>query len=75
MTNVRILDVFRTHAQNESGKVCVMKSTLHFSAFTFLKKQCIYSKLGLNGTQYNDVKLGVGIERARCHGIVSGKSL
>ena len=27
MTNVTILDVFRTHAQKESGKVLEMKST------------------------------------------------
>ena len=40
MTNITILGVFRTHAQKEYGKGL----------------QCIYSKSGINGTQYKDLK-------------------
>ena len=40
----------------------------------FYKQQCIYSKSGLNGTQYKDVKRGMGVESARFHGIVNGES-
>ena len=64
MTNVTILGVFRTHAQKEYGNVLEMKSTyiLNILAllFFFLNSQCIYSKSGLNGTQYKGVKWGVG---------------
>ena len=60
MTNVTILDVFRMHAQKEYGKVLEMKSTsiLNILAllFFFKNSQCIYSKSGLNGTQYKGVK-------------------
>ena len=59
MTNVTLLGVFRTHAQKEYGKFLEMKSIpiLNILAFLlFLNWQCIYSKSGLNGTQYKDVK-------------------
>ena len=59
MTNITILGVFRTHAQEEYGKVWEMKSTptysLHFSTFIFLKLAMHFLKSGLNGTQYKDV--------------------
>ena len=35
----------------------------------------MYSKFSLNGTQYNYLKRGVGVESARFHGIVNGESL
>ena len=35
----------------------------------------IYSKFGLNGTQYKDVKWGMEVESAHFHGIVNGESL
>ena len=59
MTNVTILGVFRTHAQNEYGNVLKMKSTYILNILAllfFLNSQCIYSKSGLNGTQYKGVK-------------------
>ena len=59
MTNDTILRVFRTHAQKEYGKVWELKSTpiINFLALLFfLNYQCIYSKSGQNGTQYEDVK-------------------
>ena len=78
MTNVTILGVFRTHAQKNYGKVLEMKSAYirDILALLFFKNsQCIYSKSGLNGTQYKGVKCGVRVESARLHGIVNGKSL
>ena len=65
MTNVTVLSVFRTHAQMEYRKVLEMKSTsiLNILALLLLENyQCIYSKSGLHGTQYKDVKCGVGVE-------------
>ena len=59
MTNVTILGVFRTHAQKEYGNVLEMKSTYILNILKllfFLNSQCIYSKSGLNGTQYKGVK-------------------
>ena len=59
MTNVTILGVFRTHAQKEYGMVLEMKGTYILNIFTILffkNSQCIYSKSGLNGTQYKGVK-------------------
>ena len=78
MTNVTILGVFRTHAQKEYGKVLEIKSIYIFNIlaiFFFLNSQWIYSKSGLNGTQYKGVKWGVGVESARLYGIVNGESL
>ena len=63
MTNVTILGVFRTHAQKEYGNVLEIKSTYILNILAllfFLNSQCIYSKSGLNGTQYKGVKWGVG---------------
>ena len=59
MTNVTILCVFCMHAQKEYVKVWEMKSIpiLNILALLlFYKLQYIYSKSGLNGTQYKDVK-------------------
>ena len=59
MTNVTILGVFRTHAQKEYGKVLEMKSTYILTILAlsfFLNSQSIYSKSGLNVTQYKGVK-------------------
>ena len=36
MTNVTLLDVFRTHAQKENGKVLEMKSTYILNILAFL---------------------------------------
>ena len=63
MKNVTLLGVFRTHAQKVYGKVLEMKSTyfLNILALLFLffqNYQCIYSKSGLNGTQYKDINEG-----------------
>ena len=63
MTNVTLLGVFRTHAQKEYGNVLEMKSTYILNILAllfFFKFACIYSKSGLNGTQYKGVKWGVG---------------
>ena len=63
MTNVTILGVFRTHAQKEYGKVLEMKSTYILTILAllfFLNSQSIYSKSGLNVTQYKGIKWGVG---------------
>ena len=50
--------------------------TFNILALLFFKiSQCIYSKSGLSGTQYKGVKLGVGVESARLHGIVNDESL
>ena len=52
MTNVKILSVFRKHAQKEYSKVLEMKAThiLNILALLFFQtKQCIYSKSCLNG--------------------------
>ena len=73
MTNATILGVFCTHAQKEYGKVWEMKSTPILNILVlllFLKLVMNYSKFGLNGTQYKDVKWGMGVESARFHGIV-----
>ena len=77
MKNVTILGAFRTHAQKEYGKVLEMMSTyiLNILALLFFYSQYIYSKSGLNGTQYNGVKCGVGVESACFHGIVNDESL
>ena len=77
MTNVTILGVLRTHAQKEYGKVLEMKSTyiLNILALLFFKLAMHYSKSGLNGAQYKDVKRGVGVESARFHGIFNGETL
>ena len=77
MTNVLILSVFRTHAQNGYHKVLEMKSTSIINILVLLlfeNKQCICSKSGLNGIQYKDVKLGVGVESASFHGFVNDES-
>ena len=47
------------HAQKEYSKVLEMKSTYILNILAllfFLNSQCIYSKSGLNGTQYKGVK-------------------
>ena len=78
MTNATISGVFRTDAQKEYGKVWEMKSTpiLNILALLlFLKLAMHLSKFSLNGTQYNYLKRGVGVESARFHGIVNGESL
>ena len=75
MTNITILGVLRTHAQKEYSKVLEMKSTYILNILAllfFLNSQWIYSKSGLNGTQYKGVKWGVGVESARLHGILNG---
>ena len=59
MTNVTILNIFRTHAQKEYRKVLEMKSTAILNILAILlfeNLQCIYSKSGLNSTQYKAVK-------------------
>ena len=59
MTNVTILGVFRMHAQKEYGKVLKIKSTYILTILAllfFLNSQSIYSKSGLNVTQYKGVK-------------------
>ena len=58
MTHVTILGVFRTHEQKEYGKALEMKSTYILNILAllfFLNSQCIYSKSGLNDTQYKGV--------------------
>ena len=59
MTNVLILSIFRTHAQNVYHKVLEMKSTSILNILArllFENKQCISSKSGLNDTHYKDIK-------------------
>ena len=57
MTNVTILGVFRTHAQKEHGSILEMNCNLTILALLLFRNyQCIYSKSGLNGAQYKDVK-------------------
>ena len=78
MTNVLILSIFCTHVQNVCHKVLEMKSTSILNILALLlfeNKQTIYSKSGLNGTQYKDVKWGVGVESASFHGFVNVESL
>ena len=63
MKIVTLLGVFRTHAQKVYGKVLEMKSTyfLNILALLFLffqNYQCIFSKSGLNSTQYKDINEG-----------------
>ena len=73
MTNVLILSIFRTHAQNVYHKVFEMKSTSILNCLALLlfeNKQCIYPKSGLNGIQYKDVTWGVGVESASSHGFL-----
>ena len=71
MTIVTLLGVFCTHAQKKYGKGLEMKSTYILNILVLLFF-CIYSKSGLNDTQYNDIKCGVGEESARFDGIVNG---
>ena len=77
MTKVTVLSVFRTHAQKEYRKVFKTKSTyiLNIIALLLLENlHCINSKSGLNGTQYKDVKWGVGVESTTFHGYVNDES-
>ena len=67
MTNVLILSVFRTHAQNGCHKVLEIKSTSIFKILALLLfeiKHCICSKTGLHGIHYKDVKM-TGASRKR----------
>ena len=59
MTNVKILSIFRTHAQKEYRNFLEMKGTyilniLELLLFENLKR--IYKNSRLNGTQSKDVK-------------------
>ena len=62
MTKVTILGVFRIHAQKEYGKVWEMKSIplLNILALLLFISSNAFTQSGLNGTQYKDVKWGVG---------------
>ena len=78
MTNVTILSIFRTHAQNEYRKVLEMKGTyiLNILALLFFENlQRIYYNYRLNGTQSKDVRWVVGVEGASFHGFVVDESL
>ena len=78
MTNVLILSIFRTHAQNVYHIFGGMKGTSTLTSLAplrFENKHCIYSKSGLNGSKYKDVKCGVGVECASFHGFVNDESL
>ena len=59
MTNVKILGVFRTHAQKEFGTVWEMKSIPIFNILAlllFLKSAMHLLKVWSKRTQYKDVK-------------------
>ena len=59
VTNVTILSIFRTHAQEGYCKVLEMNSTSNLYSLALLlfeNWQSIYSKSGLNGNQWKDVK-------------------
>ena len=58
MTNATILSIFRDHAQKEYRKALEMSTSIFniLALLLFENNQCIYSKSGLNSTQYKDIK-------------------